>query len=149
MFGGDFEETQQLAVLFEEAELYLSSFHWCEGIKNAYFGLGVSDIIGIFLFEILSSEESMDKFHWVVAGDVPPACFAAADCPNSALALHSYIDETKNWCRTVLAGGVVDCGPKVSASATAENARELLNRISFLDTEILSRGQTAGSVERC
>lgn len=139
MFGGDFEETQQLTVLFEEAELYLSSFHWCQGIKNAYFGLGVSDIIGIFLFEIFTSEESMGKFHWVVAGDVPPACVATVDCPNSAMALQSYIDEMTNWCRAVLAGGAVDCRIKVNASATAENARELLRRISFLDTEILSQ----------
>lgn len=48
MFGEDFEQTQELVALFEEAELYLSSFRWCDGIKKAYFGLGVSDFVGIF-----------------------------------------------------------------------------------------------------
>lgn len=79
MFGGDFEETQQLTVLFEEAELYLSSFNWCQGIKSVYFGLGVSGIIGIFLFEILPSESSVDRYFWVVAGDTPPAHLPTVD----------------------------------------------------------------------
>ena len=99
MFGEDFEQTQELVALFEEAELYLSSFSWCERIKKAYFGLGVSAVIGIFLFEIEHSEESADSFHWVVSGDVPSACIAAADCPNPAFVLHKYVGELKNACR--------------------------------------------------
>jgi hypothetical protein len=95
IFGDDFEETQQLVALFEEAELYLNSFAWCQGVKNVYFGLGVSDFIGIFLFEVIPSEDERDRFHWVVAGDVPPACLAIANCPDPEFALKGYIEEMK------------------------------------------------------
>lgn len=96
MYGSDFEQTQELVALFEEAELYLSSFGWCERVKQAYFGLGVSAFIGIFLFEIEPSEENVDSFHWVVSGDVPSARFAAVDCANPALVLHRYVKEMKS-----------------------------------------------------
>jgi len=95
MFGDDFEEAQQLAALFEEAELYLNSFAWCESVKNVYFGLGLSDFIGIFLFEVVPSAGEPDRYHWVVAGDVPPAHFASTNCPDPAFALKGYIEEIR------------------------------------------------------
>lgn len=95
MFGADFEETQQLAALFEEAELYLNSFAWCEGVKKVYFGLGMSDFIGVFLFEVVSSADERERYHWVVAGDVPPAHFTIANYPDPAFALKGYIEEMK------------------------------------------------------
>jgi hypothetical protein len=102
MFGEDLEEAQQLTALCEEAELYLASFAWCDGIRNAYFGLGVSDFVGIFLFEILPSDASRGSFHWVVAGDIPPASLSVDRCSDSALALRLYIEEMKSWCQAVL-----------------------------------------------
>lgn len=137
MFGGDFEETQQLTVLFEEAELYLSSFNWCQGIKSVYFGLGVSDIIGIFLFEILPSESSVDRYFWVVAGDTPPAHLPTVDCPNSVLALDSYIGRTRRWCESVLAGARLEGKSHVNLAQTAANARDLMERVRLLDSVIL------------
>lgn len=95
MFGDDFEEAQQLAALFEEAELYLNSFAWCESVKNVYFGLGLSDFIGIFLFEVVSSADERDRYHWVVAGDVPPAHFGINNCPDPFFALKGYIEEIR------------------------------------------------------
>jgi hypothetical protein len=95
MFGEDFEETQQLAALFEEAELYLNSFAWCAGVKKVYFGMGLSDFIGIFLFEVVPSADERERYHWVVAGDVPPAHLAIANCPDAAFALKGYIEEMK------------------------------------------------------
>lgn len=123
MFGKDFEETQQLAALFEEAELYLSSFAWCRGVRKAYFGLGVADFIGIFLFELMPSEDSRDRFLWVVAGDVPPAYLAAESYPNSAFALQGYIQRMKS--------------ELASADCNAAQQRELMRRIMLLDSEVL------------
>lgn len=137
MFGEDFEQTQELVALFEEAELYLSSFRWCDGIKKAYFGLGVSDFVGIFLFEIEPSEETVDRFHWVVAGDVPPACIASTDCANSVFALRQYIGEMRDWCNSVLSGE--DHGSPVNARVAADSARNLMKRITLLDTVILDQ----------
>jgi len=128
MFGEDFEEAQQLAALCEEAELYLASFGWCQGVKKAYFGLGVSDLIGIFLFELMSSEDAQDKFLWVVAGDFPPACLATDNCPNPAIALREYIQKMKHWCSKALAEGKID----------AEQERNLMRRITLLGSEVLS-----------
>ena len=128
MFGNDFEETQQLTALFEEAELYLASFGWCQGIRSAYFGLGVSDFIGIFLFELTPSEGLRDKYLWVVAGDIPPAYLVTDDCPNSAIALQRYIEKMKDGCAKVAAAGRGD----------VEQQRELMRRIALLDSEVLS-----------
>lgn len=116
MFGADFEQTQELVALFEEAELYLSSFRWCERVKQAYFGLGVSAFVGVFLFEIEPSEEGVDSFHWVVSGDVPPAHIAVADCPNPVVVLQKYVEEMKN----------------------RRPAHELAAKVTLLDTEILN-----------
>lgn len=127
MFGEDFEAAQQLAALCEEAELYLASFGWCKGVKKAYFGLGVSDFIGIFLFELMASEEVQDKFRWVVAGDLPPACLTTNNCPSPVFALQEYIVEMKNWCSTALDEGKID----------AEQESDLRHRISLLGSEIL------------
>lgn len=124
MFGEDFEEAQQLTALFEEAQLYLCSFGWCKGIKRAYLGLGVSDFIGIFLFELIASEESQGKFLWVVSGDIPPAHFSAEGCPSSILALKEYVEQMTSRC-----------------DATHWNA--LLRRIQMLDSEALSHYQGA------
>lgn len=138
MFGDDFEETQQLAALFEEAELYLSSFDWCEGVKQAYFGLGVSDFIGIFLFEFMPPARGTGNFLWVVAGDIPPAHLGIDHCPDPTLALDAYIGEMKNWCNAVLAGGAAACTFNVNLAATLENARDVLRRITLLDTVVLA-----------
>lgn len=118
MFGEDFEQTQQLTALFEEAELYLSSFAWCESVKNVYFGLAVSDFIGIFLFEVVSSDESMGRFHWVVAGDTPPARLCANSFPNASLALKAYIEEMTERCGKA-------------------QERDLMRRIRLLNSEVL------------
>lgn len=119
MFGDDHEETQQLAALFEEAELYLSSFGWCEGIKRVYFGLGVSDFIGIFLFEILPSEAHRERYLWVVAGDVPPAHLATDQCPDPICALSAYIDAMRKRCNAI------------------ENAHELTRKVTLLESVVL------------
>lgn len=95
MFGDDFEETQQLTALFEEAELYLNSFAWCAGVKKVYFGLGMSDFIGIFLFEVVPTANERGRYHWVIAGDVPPAHFAVENCPDPSFALKGYIEEIR------------------------------------------------------
>ena len=128
MFGEDFEETQQLAALFEEAELYLTSFSWCEGIKSAYFGLGVSDFIGIFLFEIVAAASSPGSHIWVVAGDIPPAHLMVDECPSPAFALKAYIQKMKDWCGSAFNSGNID----------AVEERQLMHRIALLDNEVLS-----------
>lgn len=121
MFGDDFEQTQQLTALLEEAELYLASQAWCESVKKAYFGLGVSDFIGIFLFEVASYDGARDGFYWVVAGDTPPAHLAIEDCPGPAFALRAYIEKMSQL-----------------RSGDAVLERELMRRIELLDSEVLS-----------
>lgn len=137
MFGEDFEQTQELVALFEEAELYVSSLRWCDHVKKAYFGLGVSDFIGIFLFEIEPPEDTMGRFHWVVTGDVPTACFSADDCPNSAFALHKYIGEMKNRFNSVCVGVAADCIHFLNEDAADQRPHDFMKKIAFLDTVIL------------
>ena len=139
MFGEDFEQAQELVALFEEAELYLSSFGWCDRIKRAYFGLGVSAFIGIFLFEIEPTDDSVARFHWVVSGDVPSACITTTDCPNPAFALRKYITQMKGWCNTVLDGYAEAPVFEVDTTGKVVGIGDLMDRISLLDKVILDQ----------
>jgi hypothetical protein len=149
MFGEDLEEAQQLTALCEEAELYLASFAWCDGIRNAYFGLGVSDFVGIFLFEILPSDASRGSFHWVVAGDIPPASLSVDRCSDSALALRLYIEEMKSWCQAVLEERPVGQAIHVNLPATVANARELMERMASLESVVLSNCRLTSIPKTC
>jgi len=97
-------------------------------VKKVYFGLGVSDFIGVFLFEVVPSEDEQERYHWVVAGDVPPARLSMTDYPNLAVALKGYIQEMRERCSTALTSG----------KGNAAHEHELMRRMQLVDREILS-----------
>jgi hypothetical protein len=59
----------------EEARQYLLSFAWCKIIKAGWFGWGVGGVCALFLFEILPSKVNVDRWIWIVVGDLPFGIF--------------------------------------------------------------------------
>lgn len=137
MKGEDARETAELSELFERAKEYLSSFNWCDGIKDSYFGLGVGKIVGVYLFKILHTRSEVDDFVWIVVGDIPPAYITIDDAPNAACALDAYIGAMREWVSAVLSSAPVDELIPVNVPPTQKWARQLTSRLDFLDNRIL------------
>lgn len=138
MRGEDEEETAGLRQLLDEATAYLKRFHWHRGIGEAYLGIGVAKILGVFLFEVVPAREGVDDKVWVIVGDVPPAYITTEDSPNPATALDSYIGAMEDWVEAAREGRSVDGLIPVNVPPTAENAKRLASRLRFLDEKILS-----------
>jgi hypothetical protein len=136
MSGSDTDETLQLRAMLEEATQYLRSFHWCRGIANTYFGLGIGGIVAVFLFEI-DGDPEVDRYLWVVVGDLPSAYFVTDLAPTPVDALSEYCTLMQQWARAAAAGGSLDGAFPVAAAATEANANQLLKRIHFLRTQVI------------
>lgn len=139
MRGEDAEETAGLRELLEEATAYLNRFNWHRGLKEAYLGIGIAKILGVFLFEVVPAGEDVDDKVWVIVGDLPPAYITTEEAPNPATALDAYIGAMEEWVEAAREGRGVEGLIPVNVPPTAENADQLESRLSFLDEEILSQ----------
>jgi hypothetical protein len=139
MRGEDAEETAGLKELLDEATAYLKRFNWHRGLKEAYLGIGIAKLLGLFLFEIVPASEEVDDKLWVVVGDLPPAYITTEEAPNPATALDSYIGAMEEWVEAAREGRSVEGLIPVTVPPTAENAESLESRLRFLDKEILSQ----------
>jgi hypothetical protein len=138
MVGEDDQETNEFKVLYTRARKYIGSFKWCIDIRNAYFGLGVAYIVGVFYFEITPASPTVDSALWVIVGDIPPAYLVTDDAPNAACALDGYIVEMRRWVEAVKAGKPLTDVIPVNALPTVEYAEILESRLEYLANEILS-----------
>jgi hypothetical protein len=137
--GEDEEDTHLLQKMLAEAERYLRSFSWCGGVREAYLGIGVGGIVGIFLFRIRPTSDHAGEWVWVVVGDLPSAYISVDGAPNPACALDGYIGAMEEWVDAADAGRPVDRLIPVNVAPTIENARQLRTRLEFLNREILSK----------
>ena len=136
MKGEDDEETLLLEEMFKKAKRYLECFQWCAGIEEAWCGLGVGGVVGVFLFRILPNND-VDEWIWVIIGDLPPAYIVTDNAPNPACALQAYMVEMNDWIVAAKSGhSVADLIP-VNARPTLENANNLEGRLGFIKREIL------------
>ena len=55
-----------------EAKKYLEGFQWCGSAGPAYWGGGVG-VFGVFLFQIEPKASDVDRWLWVIIGDIPLA----------------------------------------------------------------------------
>jgi len=123
--------------LYDEAEKYISDFHWCEKIINAdlYFNLG--EVLCIFLFEIDNTASDEDNLLWVVVGDIPPAYLDIYGTENTKAVLLNYMALAKDWVNAVRNGkSVEDCYP-FDTEPTLEMADILATRIDFIKTNLM------------
>lgn len=138
MTGEDAEETAALQAMYQEAERYLAAFKWSGTVRAGCCGIGIGDIVAVFLFEIEPRSNDVDRFLWVVVGDIPPAYLVVDEAPNAACALKVYLDEMMLWVEAVESGRPVDELIPVNAPPTKGNAKSLRKRLEFLKRDVLS-----------
>jgi hypothetical protein len=120
-----------------KAQAFIESFEWCRGVKNSYFGFGVGGIVGVFYFSIIPANEDIDRYLWVVVGDLPPAYLVTDEIRTPGEALRAYIYEMRQWIEAVENGqSIEECIP-VNAPANPEMASQLKSRVSFIEKKIL------------
>ena len=138
LMGEDEEETRALGEMASAAASYVTSFAWCEGIKEEYAGIAIPGVIGVFLLRIVPASPEADEWLWVIVGDIPPAYITLDDCPNAATALDGYIGAMQEWADAVKQGRPVDELIPVNAPATSDYAEMLESRLRFLESRVLS-----------
>lgn len=135
--GEDDQETREFKELHGAARHYIESFRWHGQIKSEYFGIGVAYIMAVFLFELAPAQPSVDRFLWVIVGDIPPAYLVTDDAPEPIYALRAYIALMREWAETVKAGKSIKDLIPVNAAPTIENAADLESRLVFLEEHVV------------
>jgi len=120
-----------------EARQYLEFYNWVLSIKGEYFGYGAEGIIYIFLFEIEPGRPEVNRWIWVIVGDVPPAFLPADDATTPFEVLDAYIGALEEWVEAAREGKSVAELIPVNVDATPANAEMLAGRLKFLDDRIL------------
>lgn len=120
-----------------EARQYLEFYNWVLSVKGEYFGYGAEGIIYIFLFEIEPGRPEVNRWIWVIVGDVPPAFLPADDATSPFEVLDSYIGALEEWVEAAREGKSVAELIPVNVDATPANAGMLAGRLKFLDERIL------------
>ncbi|HMV86500.1 MAG TPA: hypothetical protein PKA34_25610 [Blastocatellia bacterium] len=138
MKGDNDKDTSLLSEMFDDASTYITSFAWCAGILESYFGLGVGGVVAVFLFKIRPAAKEIDDWLWVVVGDLPSAYLVTDNAPNPACALEAYIDEMEEWVKAAISGRSVDALIPVNVNPTLANAQSLKKRLNFLSSKILN-----------
>jgi hypothetical protein len=130
-------EAAELGKMHTEASRFLLRQKWCQSVQETYVGLAHPGVVAVLLFQILPTSADIDRWIWVVVGDLPPAYIASDDCATAAAALDGYIGEMDEWVDAVLGGRPVDGLIPVNVSSTKENALDLRKRLDFLRQRIL------------
>lgn len=120
-----------------EARQYLEFYNWVLSIKDEYFGYGAEGIIYIFLFEIEPGRPEINRWIWVIVGDVPPTYIPADDARTPFEALDGYIGALEEWVEAARKGKSVAKLIPVNVDANPANAEMLAGRLKFLDERIL------------
>ncbi|MDC3961311.1 hypothetical protein [Polyangium jinanense] len=139
MRGEDDAETSELQVMLETARSYVTSFGWCDGIEEEFFGLGIGGIVGVFLFRI-RPVGAIDEWLWVIAGDLPSAYLVTDRAASPTEALEVYCELMEDWIRVVRRGGDLRDAFPVLAEPNPTNADLLERRVVFLRNRIITPG---------
>jgi hypothetical protein len=137
MRGEDDEETEQLHAALRKAAEFLESFPWCQGIMEAYYGLGIGGVVAVFLFRI-DAPPHIDEWLWAIVGDMPSCYLVATNGPPTPLeALEIYCDMMQEWAAAVREGRPLDDVFPVRAAPTVQNAAALDSRMAFVRREVI------------
>lgn len=137
MLGQDAEDGVLLRQQLQTARQFLTSFAWCRGIRQEFFGAGVGGIVGVFLFEIDTASEDVDRWLWVVTGDIPPAYLVTDNIRSPNDAMRVYAAEMRAWVAAVRAQRPLQDLIPVNAQPTPAAARDLEARLNFIEKEII------------
>ena len=137
MQGISTEDGELLKSMAKDAESFLHSFPWCRSVERRYFGAGIGGVIGIFLFEIVPATTDVDRWIWVIVGDLPPAYLVTSECKTPSETLRGYIYEMRRWVDLAEKGHTSPDVIPVNVPATPESARELGRRLEYLQVNVL------------
>jgi hypothetical protein len=124
-------ETKVLLRYLDEARAFLESMGWCTEVREEYFGVGVGGVIAVYLVEVVVKGRELEWL-WVVAGDLPPAYFAATRAPTPCAALTVYCELVEQWVDAVRQGTLAADIFPLPVAPTAEVAAELSARLATL-----------------
>lgn len=133
MRGDDQTDTELLRADYEKARSFLLSHKWCFGIGRAYFGEGIGGIVSIFLLELDPVPTGIDRWLWVVIGDLPAAYFVVDECANPTEALKWYITERRRWVELAFEGMTWPDVMPVDVPANPYHAEMLERRLNLLE----------------
>lgn len=137
MHGESNEETLKLREMEFRARSFLSSFDWCQEIREFYFGDGIADIVAVFFARIESARPSVDEYLWVIVGEVPSAYLVVDASRTPREALEAYIGEMRKWVAVAQNGRHPDDVIPVNVPATPEWAEALASRLDFLEKKLI------------
>ncbi|WP_178116287.1 hypothetical protein [Pseudomonas brassicae] len=133
------EEKSELAARLADATEELMFYNWCEDIEGVYVGLFYPGIVSVFLMSIDTRFDEVDRWVWVIVGDMPPAYITCDHAPNPACALDGYIGAMKEWAEAASRGESVAQLIPVNVPASPEAGENLMRRLVFLEDKILCR----------
>ncbi len=131
------EYSDEVVVLYNEAEKYLYSFKWCKNIKKSYLYTNLGSKLCIFLFEIENSASEDDNFLWMIVGDIPPMYLDIFGSKSIREVLNVYVELAKEWTEHIKAGkSTNECYP-FNAEPTDEIVKLLGKKIDFLKDVVI------------
>ena len=136
MVGDDEADTALLRQMGVEAKTYLEGFDWCKAVGPAYWGGGVGKVFGIFLFQIEPQSADVDRWLWVIVGDIPPLYLVLDECRSPSEALDTYLELMGQWVDLARQGRISPDIPPTGVEPTLEWAEELEGRLAFIRAEI-------------
>lgn len=133
------EDTTLLRQMALGARSYLSSFRWCPAGIKLYLAYGVGGLVAVFLVELEEASPGMDRFLWVIQGDMPSEYLVTDEAPGPAKALIVYCDLMDDWIAAVREE--TDLGEvfPVVAEPTLVNAESLESRVGYLREKIIPK----------
>ena len=135
--GEDWQETEELKALAEQAEEFLRQHEWAGNVLRQYAGPNVAGVVGVFLFRLDPAAAVVDEWLWVIVGDLPPAYLVTDNAPDGASALEVYVEAMQEWVDAVGRGESVEDLIPVDVAPTQENAQMLSSRLSFLRDRVI------------
>jgi hypothetical protein len=138
LVGEDEEDTRLLPRMAEQALNYIRGFKWAPPVEAIYLAFGCGGVLAVFLVRFSRPiEKNPDTEVWVVVGDAPPAYFDTEGVPRPQDVLDTYCYYMDEWADRVLAGqDLSECYP-IEAAPTAEHARMLKSRVTFIREELI------------
>jgi hypothetical protein len=124
--------------LLSAVNSFLAGFRWAKQAGNVWVGESIPGVLGLFLVELVPVSEDIDRYIWVVVGDVPPAYISPEYAKSPREALEGYVGEMEAWVEAIQKGEPVDDLIPVNGAPTRENAAALKSRLLFIADKIIS-----------
>jgi len=120
-----------------DLQSYLAGFRWAPPTGRMWVGHCIPGVIGTFLIELKPLKADVDRFIWVIVGDLPPAYLSSVYAKTPREALSGYIGEMWAWVSAVEKNEPIDDLIPVNAPPTIQSASNLKARLEFLERDVL------------